>query len=169
MIYLKWKLRLCRIQIHNKKIWFDWEKWQKISFFSFLPRKRGRPLFFAGQFLDILYKKFQKWLHQGLEEASTWKVTKGELWISAHSESAGDLLSDGLPEPPPTWIGLTLISLGFLVRPKPGGVESKLNSFWSITSPFFHPNQPNMVSNESWHLYLSVECLITSLCWIVWS
>ena len=44
---------------------------KNISFFSFLPRKRGRPVVFAGQFLDFLYKKFQKWLHQGLEEAST--------------------------------------------------------------------------------------------------
>ena len=66
----------------------------------FLPRKRDRPLVFAGQFLDIFYEKFQKWLQQGLEEALTWKVTKGELCISAHSESAGDLLSDGLLEPP---------------------------------------------------------------------
>ena len=82
---------------------------KKKSFFSFLPRKRGRLVVFAGQFLDFLYKKFQKWLHQGLEEASTWKVTKGELWISAGLESAGDLLSDGLPEPPPpTWIGLEI-------------------------------------------------------------
>ena len=84
----------------TKKIWFDWEKWQKISFFSFLPWKRGRQLFFAGQFFNILYKKFQKWLHQGLEEASTWKVTKGELYISVRLESAGNLLSLGPSWPP---------------------------------------------------------------------
>ena len=46
---------------------------------------------------------------------------------------------------------LTLINPGYLDCPKPGGVgvESRLNGFRSITSPFFHPNQPNMVSNES--------------------
>ena len=44
--------------------------------------------------------KSQKWLYQGLVEASTWKVTKGELCISAHLESAGDLLSDGPLCPP---------------------------------------------------------------------
>ena len=33
VIYLKWKLKLCRIQIHNKKIGFDCRKWEKNQFF----------------------------------------------------------------------------------------------------------------------------------------
>ena len=35
VIYLKWKLKLCRIQIHNEKIWFDSRKFKKIHFSDF--------------------------------------------------------------------------------------------------------------------------------------
>ena len=40
-----------------------------------------------------------------------------------------------------------------------GGVESAHGSFWAISSSFSHPNQPNMISNESLHLYLTLESL----------
>ena len=67
--------------------------------------------------------------------------------IAAHKKSA--LYSFNSPTDP----------LSYWSRPlcREVGVESRLNGFWSITSPFTHPNQPNMVSNESWHLYLYVE------------
>ena len=48
VIYLKWKLKLCRIQIHDKTIWFVSEKLEKSPFFSFLPQKRGWPGVFDG-------------------------------------------------------------------------------------------------------------------------
>ena len=48
VIYLKWKLKLCRIQIHDKMIWFLSEKLEKSPFFSFLPQKRGWPGVFDG-------------------------------------------------------------------------------------------------------------------------
>ena len=44
-----------------------------------------------------------------------------------------------------------------------GGVECARRSFWAISSLFFITNQPNKVSNESWHLYLPVESLNTIL------
>ena len=52
---------------------------------------------------------------------------------------------------------------GFLVHLDPGGVECARRSFWAILSLFFITNQPNKVSNESWHLYLPVESLNTIL------
>ena len=48
VIYLKWKLKLCRNQIHDKIIWFLSEKLEKSPFFSFLPQKRGWPGVFDG-------------------------------------------------------------------------------------------------------------------------
>ena len=42
-----------------------------------------------------------------------------------------------------------------------GGVESAHGTFRAICASFHHPNQPNMVSNESWHLYLTLESLNT--------
>ena len=36
-----------------------------------------------------------------------------------------------------------------LFGPSDTRLESRLNGYRSITSPFFHPNQSNMVSNES--------------------
>ena len=83
---IKW-FRLCHLWFDDLNIWFRW---------------------LDDALKSIFVSVFFWWLgmERLLEEASTWKVTKGELWISAHSESAGDLLSDGLPEPPPTLIGL---------------------------------------------------------------
>ena len=48
-----------------------------------------------------------------------------------------------------------------------GGVESAHGSFRAISSSFSHPNQPNMISNESWHLYLPLESLNSILSCIV--
>ena len=50
-----------------------------------------------------------------------------------------------------------------------GGVECARRSFRAISSLFFIRNQPNMVSNESWHLYLPLEPLNTILSCIVLS
>ena len=59
---------------------------------------------------------------------------------------------------------------GFLVHLDPGGgggVECARRSFSAILSLFFITNEPNKVSNESWHLYLPVESLNTILSCIV--
>ena len=40
VIYLKWKLKLCRIQIHDEKIWFDGKKYGKIHFSHFCLKTR---------------------------------------------------------------------------------------------------------------------------------
>ena len=50
-----------------------------------------------------------------------------------------------------------------------GGVECAHRPFRAITPLFFIRNQPNMVSNESWHLYLPLEPLNTFLSCIVLS
>ena len=62
---------------------------------------------------------------------------------------------------------LTLMNPGFLVHLDPGGVECARRSSWAISSLFFITNQPNKVSNESWHLYIPVESLNTILSCIV--
>ena len=48
-----------------------------------------------------------------------------------------------------------------------GGVECARRTFRAISASFFIRNQPNMVSNESWHLYLPLEPLNTILSCIV--
>ena len=45
-----------------------------------------------------------------------------------------------------------------------GGVESALLDFLSFYVLIFYPNQLNMVSNESWHLFPTIESLKTILC-----
>ena len=75
---------------------------KKLIFLVFASKMRPTT-FFRRPISRYFIKKNQNWLHQGLEEASTWKVTKGELCISPHLESAGDLLSDGPLCPP--WPG----------------------------------------------------------------
>ena len=57
---------------------------------------------------------------------------------------------------------LILISEGFLVNLKHGG--GGLNQLAGLVdlianAYIFHPNQPNMVSNESWPLYLGTDSL----------
>jgi len=39
--------------------------------------------------------------------------------------------------------------------------------FLSYYILILHSNQPNIISNESWHLHLPVECLKTILCCLV--
>ena len=56
---------------------------------------------------------------------------------------------------------------GFFGQSIAGGVECARRSFWDILSLFFITNQPNKVSNESWHLYIPVESLNTILSCIV--
>ena len=54
VIYLKWKLKLCRIQIHNEKYDLILENGGKNPYFWFLPQKRGWPGIFASRFLKIV-------------------------------------------------------------------------------------------------------------------
>ena len=62
--------------------------------------------------------KSQKWLYQGLVEASTWKVTKGELIISTQSKTAADLLNMGPSCPPtPNWNKINSVSCFHGLRP----------------------------------------------------
>ena len=78
------------------------EKNEKKNHFShFCLENEADQLSSQANFSIFYKKKFQKWLHQGLEEASTWKVTKGQLCISAHLELAGDRLS--IRPPRPSW------------------------------------------------------------------
>ena len=66
-------------------------------------------------------------------------------------------------------VTLTLISTGFVVDLQHGGVGGgiKTTRFWGCYGLIFHPNQPNMVSNESWNVYPPIEYLKTILCFVV--
>ena len=48
VIYLKWKLKLCRIQIHVEKTWFDGKNFFKNPIFIIFASKRGWPDVFDG-------------------------------------------------------------------------------------------------------------------------
>ena len=50
---------------------------------------------------------------------------------------------------------------------KHGGGGIKTTRFLGCYSLIFHPNESNMVSNESWHLYPPIEYLKTILCLVV--
>ena len=62
---------------------------------------------------------------------------------------------------------LTLIITGFLVYLYHGGDGIKTKRFLGCYGLIFHPNQPNMVSNESWNVYPPIEYLKTILCFVV--
>ena len=63
--------------------------------------------------------------------------------------------------------GLTLIRAGFLVDLNSGGGGIKTSWLLGCHIVIFHPNQPNMVSNESWNVYPPIEYLKTILCFVV--
>ena len=59
---------------------------------------------------------------------------------------------------------LTLIRPGFSVYLKTGKGWISPSDFLSFYVLIFYPNQLNMVSNESWHLFPTIESLKTILC-----
>ena len=48
-----------------------------------------------------------------------------------------------------------------------GGGGIKTTGLLGCNIVIFHPNQPNMVSNESWNVYPPIKCLKTFLCFAV--
>ena len=59
VIYLKRTHFSCRIQIHNKKIGFDWRKWEKISFSNFCLKNEGDQVFLRADCAK-LYQQISK-------------------------------------------------------------------------------------------------------------
>ena len=102
-IYLKWKLKLCRIQIHNEQIGFDCKNGNK-SVFLIFASKTKLTRYLRKLIPQNCTNKSQKWLCQELLKGLNLKVTKYELIISNQSEMADDYLPGGAPgaPPPPT-------------------------------------------------------------------
>ena len=65
---------------------------------------------------------------------------------------------------------LDLVTLAYVMLcPSVGGGGIKTSPFLGGYGLIFYPNESNMVSNESWHLYLPLEPLNTFLSCIVLS
>ena len=59
VMYLKWKLKLCRFQIDNKKLGFDCRKWEKIHFSNFCLKIEGDQVY-LGADIAKLYQQISK-------------------------------------------------------------------------------------------------------------
>ena len=62
VIYLKWKLKLCRIQIHDKTIWFVSEKLEKSLFFSFCLKNEADQVSSTANFSNFFVTKLKNGL-----------------------------------------------------------------------------------------------------------
>ena len=112
VIYLKRKLRTCKMQIQVEKVWFVTKKMEKFNFEKknfkggTLWCRNGRKFFFP--FFKISKFFFEKWLQWDVANVDRNKVMKFELISSIHWEITRDHLPGGFggPPPPPCRIGL---------------------------------------------------------------
>ena len=102
VIYLKWKLKLCRIQIHDEKIWFDGKKYEKSPFFSFLPQNEADQMSSTANFSNFVATKFKNGLTRSCKKV--WSEKSPNMSpVSPTSQKWQTIFSQGgLLEPPPT-------------------------------------------------------------------
>ena len=111
VIYLKRKLRTCRIQIQVEKVWFVTKKLEKNNFQKFFFKggtlwcRNGRKTFF--RFFKISKFFFEKWPQWDVSNVERNKVMKYELNRSVHWGVTWDIPPGGVRwTPPPCRIGL---------------------------------------------------------------
>ena len=105
VIYIKRKLRTCKMQIQVEKVWFVTKKMEKNNFekknfkggtlWSRNGRKKKFPFFKFSKFF------FEKWLQWDVANVDRNKVMKFELISSIHREITRDHLPGGVRWTPP--------------------------------------------------------------------
>ena len=109
VIYLKWKLKLCRIQIYDEKIWFDGKKYEKSPFFSFLPQNEADQMSSTANFSNFFATKFKNGLTRSCKKV--WSEKSPNMSpVSPTSQKWRTIISQGgLQEPPPHLLGLIAV------------------------------------------------------------